>query len=395
MTIVRLHLRLLCTGFAVFGVTALAVPTAVSVGNLPATVPAPPTLAADQEHSLTDVNMLSADDGWAVGSRTQGSTTLSWVRHWNGGKWKQVPSPNPGNQQNLLRSVATVSPTDVWAVGAQKNVGDPDERPLVEHSDGTSWSVVDQPATGRAYGVSASGPHDVWLVGNTTPVAEHWDGTSWSDTTLETPPATPPYQVTPMMAYDVVALSPHNAWLIGIYDEQNGSGGYKRDILGEHWDGTAWHFVAVPRGAAWTYPFQIRATSAHDVWAVGATEFREQAFIAHYDGKSWSSTTQSLYPGQSTLLRGVAPIAPDDVWAVGYHGNNKHGINKYFPFAEHWDGSQWTVDESVDPHADTAYLSAASGVDTDDVFAVGNLVNNGKTRALLERWDGSTWQRMR
>jgi hypothetical protein len=396
----RPHLRsLFLSAAAVAGAMVLTIPTAASsVSRPPTGPPSPPALSADSGHNLYDVGMISADDAWSVGSRTEGSATLTWVRHWNGTAWKQAPSPSPGSQENLLRSVATISASDVWAVGGQENIGDSDERPLVEHWDGTSWSVVDQPAdSGRAYGVSASGPDDVWVVGDRyqNPIAEHWDGTTWADTTLELPPATPPYQVTLMLPYDVVALSRHNAWLIDIYDEQNGSGGYKREILAEHWDGTAWRFVFVPRGAAWTYLFEIRATSAHDVWAVGATEFRERAFIAHYDGNTWTSTTQTLYDGQSALLTGVSAIAPDDVWAVGYHGNNKHGIDRYHPFAERWDGSQWTVDESVDPHADTASLAAVGAAATDDVFAVGNLVNNDKTRALIEHWDGTRWQRVR
>ena len=391
-----LHLRALrASVIAVVGATALTIPTAASsVSSPPAAPPSPPALSADSGHTLNDVSMLSADDAWAVGSRTAGSVTLTWVRHWDGAAWKQVPSPSPGSQENLLRSVATISPTDVWAVGGQRDVGDSDERPLVEHWDGTSWSIVDQPADkGRAYSVGASGPDDVWVVGD-LPISEHWDGTTWTDTTLELPEVTPPYRVTLMLPYDVVALSAHNAWLIGIYDAQNGTGGYERKILAEHWDGTAWHVVSVPQGTTWVYPFEIRASSAHDIWAVGATEFRERAFIAHYDGHAWTSTTQSLYEGQSALLTGVSAIAPDDVWAVGYHGNNKHGIDKYYPFAEHWDGSQWTVDESVDPHADTAYLSAVGASATDDVFAVGDLVNKGKTRALVERWNGTAWQRM-
>ena len=72
--------------------------------------------AADNE--FFGVSALSACDVWAVGNyrATASGPLLSLAEHWNGTAWKPVPSPSPG-QVNELTSVATTSATDVWAAG--------------------------------------------------------------------------------------------------------------------------------------------------------------------------------------------------------------------------------------------------------------------------------------
>src|SRR2546430_10535908 len=90
---------------------------------------------------------------------------------------------------NLLQGVATVSPTDIWAVGYYQSRSSMNDMTLVEHWDGTQWSIVPSPAPGQAsalYGVTAISTDNVWAVGeyfNGTEdqtLIEHWDGTQWS-----------------------------------------------------------------------------------------------------------------------------------------------------------------------------------------------------------------------
>src|SRR5438477_12998191 len=66
------------------------------------------------------------------------------------GKWSVVPSPNSNVVPNGLSAVATVSANDVWAVGSsgsQMSGG----QTLIEHWNGTSWSVVKSPSPGTDY----------------------------------------------------------------------------------------------------------------------------------------------------------------------------------------------------------------------------------------------------
>jgi hypothetical protein len=100
-----------------------------------------------------------------------------------------VSSPDPFKFGDSLASLAVLSPTDVWAVGSGYATQFGTET-LVEHWDGSQWSVASSPDSGvddGLSGVSAVGPSDIWAVGDyflNTPtgshvltLAEHFDGT--------------------------------------------------------------------------------------------------------------------------------------------------------------------------------------------------------------------------
>lgn len=71
--------------------------------------------------SLSSVAIVSAANVWAVGS-LNGKFTLA--AHWNGSRWTEVPSPDPGSF-SYFSTVAASSATDVWAVGSY-DTGGPD-----------------------------------------------------------------------------------------------------------------------------------------------------------------------------------------------------------------------------------------------------------------------------
>ena len=74
---------------------------------------APARASVPVQRVLAAVSARSATDIWAVGARNR--STL--IRHWNGSKWSDVASPNPGAAQNLFSGVTTRTATDAWAVG--------------------------------------------------------------------------------------------------------------------------------------------------------------------------------------------------------------------------------------------------------------------------------------
>jgi len=149
---------------------------------------------------------------WAVGQRYGrtnpfGDTTLT--TRFNGNGWTQVPSPNPlhrnDTDQDWLTSVSVVAPNDVWAVGRYGNhdLG-PLDQTLVEHWNGSRWSVVPSPSPGGSsldddlWGVAAVASNDVWAVGGvgaflnpqfSTPLALHWDGSAWTQSRVPSPAA--------------------------------------------------------------------------------------------------------------------------------------------------------------------------------------------------------------
>jgi hypothetical protein len=92
---------------------------------------------------------------------------------------------------SALNAVASVSATDVWAVGIdsdqQFNIS-----PLAERWGGASWHHIQSALVGRSaafYGVAAASPSSAWAVGAqpatpnnslTGTLIEAWNGAAWS-----------------------------------------------------------------------------------------------------------------------------------------------------------------------------------------------------------------------
>jgi hypothetical protein len=161
-----------------------------------------------------------------------------------------------------------VSPTEVWAVGYQDVTGGADFQPLVEHWDGSAWSVVDTPLLpgddDQLYGVYAVSSNDVWAVGFASgprPLAEHWDGTKWTVVHVPFPPNTmgnPLFSVSGSGSTDV--------WAVGVSVAFDAN----YEPLSVHWDGSTWRRVRVPDPGDDASLLSVDAVSATDAWTVGA-----------------------------------------------------------------------------------------------------------------------------
>jgi hypothetical protein len=97
-------------------------------------VPAPGAI----DTVLTGVDVLSADDVWAVGYYFDGSVNQPLALHWDGSTWSNSPIPGAG----MLRRVRALAPDNVWAAGTVYNGSLQLYQSLVEHFDGTSWTPV-------------------------------------------------------------------------------------------------------------------------------------------------------------------------------------------------------------------------------------------------------------
>jgi len=95
-------------------------------------------------NQLLGVAAVSASNIWAVGSYYAGSAKAdqTLIEHWNGTSWSVVKSPNVGSSRNYLRGVAAVSANNIWAVGFGHPSRTSADQTLIEHWNGTSWSVV-------------------------------------------------------------------------------------------------------------------------------------------------------------------------------------------------------------------------------------------------------------
>jgi hypothetical protein len=296
-----------------------------------------------------------------------------------------VPSPSPGSYTNTLSGVASVTPDDIWAVGWTADWTSP-HRTLIEHWDGTAWSVEPSPNPGEGSnllrGVAATSASDVWAVGEfssgpgaTSTLIEHWDGAAWSVIPSPNPPdASSSYLV------DVTATPAGDLWAVGYYRDFSS---IHRTLI-EHWDGTAWSIVSSPGQGSLS---DVAALSPTDVWAVGG-DGGDGTLVERWDGSTWT-VVPSPSRGASSSLAGVAAVSSGDVWAVGWYERQDQTSKTLI---EHWDGSSWVGVPSPNRGPEANVLAAVAAVDSDDVWAVGDY---GVHHLLAEHWDGSTWAGVR
>jgi len=127
---------------------------------------------------FSSVAGVTGNDVWAVGTQAAGSSGNALIEHWNGTSWSVVAGPKLP-KGSFLSGVASISPTDSWAVGSEPAPANSAFifNPLIEHWDGKSWSVVTSPALVNGLmlnGVSADAGDDVWVAGGNTVL--HFDG---------------------------------------------------------------------------------------------------------------------------------------------------------------------------------------------------------------------------
>jgi len=153
-----------------------------------------PVPAHDITTTLYAISADGPDDVWIPASAlvTVSSTSAAteyYALHWNGSSWSMVPMPaQPAGIYDQFSSVTAISPSNVWAVGAVDNetTGSVVSTALIEHWNGTAWSVVPSPATSTGTeltGVTYNSATDVWAVGtdsSRTTLTLNWNGSAWS-----------------------------------------------------------------------------------------------------------------------------------------------------------------------------------------------------------------------
>jgi hypothetical protein len=232
---------------------------------------------------LDDIAAVSANDIWAVGSLDEGGASRihTLIAHWDGTSWTRTPSPNVlmssgSAYPSRLNALEVISANDIWAVG-EYIIGN-QFLTLIEHWDGTRWSIVPSPnglaGDGRLWDVTAVSPNDVWAVGEyDSPAGSntygkslilHWDGFAWSVV-----PSPQPSPWGASILYAAVALSANDVWAVGSW--ANANQGMSTFVV--HWDGASWSQVSSPdmpgTGTGWNFLEDITATGANSIWSVG------------------------------------------------------------------------------------------------------------------------------
>jgi hypothetical protein len=282
-------------------------------------------------------------EAWAVGENLNSAfQDRALVEVWSDGAWHVPSIPQPGSVRDLLFGAAAPSTNDVWVVGDQEG---PNRRfeTLAEHWDGDSWSVVPTPDPGSTgnllYAVDAVSSDNVWAVGEqlggSVPdraLVEHWDGSSWSVVPV-------PALASSNVLLDAVTATPDGSqvWVAGEADTPDGGG----QPLIEHWTaGSGWtvqQLPAVPDGANWSNLYGL-AVDGSSVDAVGtfvnpSTDNNQVLLLQGDSSGSWSivGAPNPGGAGGTDIPGGIANI-DGQLWMAGTYTT---ATSNNLPLIEH------------------------------------------------------------
>ena len=334
----------------------------------------------------------SASDCWTAATYLDNTTGtyLNLIEHWDGSSWAIVSSPNVTETRGeVLTGVTCVSASDCWAVGS--SFSGINYFTLIEHWDGTSWSIVTSSGDSAAQynnelkGVRCTSSSDCWAVGdfhddgniqgdNFPSKIEHWDGTAWTVVTSPTAPSI----TGPVANYlnAVTCVSASDCWAVGQYNAVGGRVGEFQPLI-EHWDGTAWNIVTSPSAntSDGNYLNGVTCTSQSDCWSVGyyiTVAGDRQTLIEQWDGSSWAvvSSPNAVVSGPDNSLNGVTCVSASECWAIGYTSDTVNTPDNQ-NLIERWDGTSWTIVTSPNRSATDNRLKAVTCVSASDCWAVG------------------------
>jgi len=219
---------------------------------------------------VTGVADLSPANAWAVARGVGGP----FLEHWNGSAWSQVTIPDPAFNPGADEAISASSATDIWVVGTTVSATTGATTAEALHFDGTSWTVVpmQQPGTNTPTlgAVTAISPGNAWAVGEDigatsaiggSTLIEHWNGTSWSVVPSPTPGADPGLT-------GVAARGPSDVYAVGSNLPSINGGAVQGLIL--RWNGSTWSQDADPTAGSYS-PLYAAATvpGAASEWAAG------------------------------------------------------------------------------------------------------------------------------
>ncbi|HEU5333828.1 MAG TPA: hypothetical protein VFU73_13705 [Actinocrinis sp.] len=276
-------------------------------------------VAASSDSDVWAVGLTSTDPA-AHGAPVSGYTDSTLIEHWDGTRWTALDvaeRPRLPSDDAILNAAAAVDRTNAWAVGRVANTA------LIEHWDGTRWSVPPSPdlhsdkTGGLLFDVKGVSATDVWAVGKNSTAGrggcliEHYDGSAWSVVTCPVPAAE---RTAALLT--VAGVSPKDLWAVGYYTTGVSDTSQTAHSLIEHFDGAKWSTVPSPSVALGTGLVAqtsdelrtVAARSSNDVYAVSSA-----GVVIHWDGTRWTRTSTRL-PG---YVDGMVAQPGGDIWAVG------------------------------------------------------------------------------
>ncbi len=318
---------------------------------------------------LDAVRLIYPGNFWAVGAYQISTTDRTFAIHWNGRRWVYVFTPNPSAGWAHFFGVAGKGVNDVWAVGtyAPSDAGWPNLtfRTLAEHWNGLKWRVVPTPNKGKAdtlFDIAVLGPNDAWAVGGYYnskisfqnlqfehtghTLIEHWNGYGWKIVPSPDPDRSSSFvrpdghfhqRITVNALSGIAAVNSHDIWAVGHY----WNGEANRTLILQ-WNGHRWIRIRSPNASRYeNVLYSAVAISPHNVWAAGTYRpFPRKHYltlIEQWNGYIWRKVPSPNIPRQNNQLYSISAWG-NNVWAVGRHDSTGGG-----PLAIHWNGRKWVI----------------------------------------------------
>ncbi len=315
--------------------------------------------------------------------------------------WRITSTPNPSETlDSYLLGVSCTSSNACKAIG-EYTLNGSTFMPLAERWNGAEWSLQSAPdptgaKTAALDGVSCTSPAACMAVGyyqNSSGVylalSENWNGTEWKiQSTAE------PTGALNSLLSRVSCTSSTACTAVGYYENSSGV----EVPWADRWNGTAWSVQSAPAptGAKASYPIGVSCASATACTMAGFyanSSGTDLPFAEGWNGTEWSVQTVPNPSGSTkTQVRGVSCTSSGACTMVGEYKNSS-GVE--VTLAERWNGTEWSVQSTPNPaEAKGSYLNGGVSCTSSTACTATGVSHNsvGKYVTLAEHWNGTEWK---
>jgi len=342
-------------------------------------------------NTLSAVACVTSTTCAAVGTH---AFTATLADQWDGRHWTAQPSPNPAQPSDALTAVSCLNATNCFAVGRTDAHSLENYRTLIEHWNGTAWSIT--PSANIPVGLIANDLESVscanatrcFAVGSsssdsspTLMFVQQWDGRTWSLVSLA-PPSTRKFAV----LSSVSCAGTRRCYAVGRYLDK------ELLPLVEQWNGKTWSHLDAPvrstvDGAAFE---SVACPNSSRCFAMGYQRNgpATTTFVEQWNGSTWTPSPSPNPVGSTdTSLTAVSCATAASCVAIG----SSHGNGATRPIAERWDGTRWSLTGPLATKGSSAQLASIACTTATNCTAVGSAVLDKTTTPLVERWNGTHW----
>lgn len=324
----------------------------------------------------------------------------AWQSAQNPPEWRLTSTPNPPGTLNsyLWGASCPASSAGCTAVGEYTLDGS-SFTALAESWNGGEWSLqtVPSPAGAKSASLSAVScfsPSFCEAVGyykNSSGVffslTEVWNGVEWKAQSTPEPTGT----LNSLLA-GVSCTSSTACSAVGYYESASGA----ILSLAERWNGSEWKVQTTPNpaGAKETEPSGVSCTASNACTLAGTYENSAGValpFAESWNGSEWSVQTMPTATGATqTRLWDVSCTSATACTATGSYRNSSAAE---MPLAVRWNGTEWATQTMPLPSGakNTYGYGVSCATPTECVVTGVSLNSSGKYVTFAERWNGTTW----